>query len=189
MPASTSPEPAVASAAGPGLGRIACSTPTHPVAVPFVTMVSSEPPSAQMILRAISSCEASESGGVSSLPTSLPSSRRCGVSTSGAVLLSSSGNSGRAPEVRREMQLRPSASTTSGMSAESSAETAETVPDVTRMPGPTSVVEFSRARRTTSLRASLEMMPSESAGSPTTGISIRWLCTTGTIVSGTARVT
>ena len=56
MPESTSPEPAVASAAGPGLGSTAWSTLTQPVAEPLEATTISEPPSLQTIWRAHSSC-------------------------------------------------------------------------------------------------------------------------------------
>ena len=189
MPESTSPEPAVARAAGPGLGSRAISTPTQAVAEPLATTASSLPPSAHTMRRAASSAEVSESGGVSVSPTSLPSSRRCGVSTSGLWRRSSSGKSSSLPVVRRARQLRPSASITRGTSASRSEETTPTVPPVTHMPGPTSVAERFWAISATRPRAELEKVPSGSEGRPTTGISSRCRRQRFAMASGTASVT
>ena len=180
---------AVARDAGPGLGRMAVFTPTQAVALPLATMTSSLPPSAHTMRRDASSAEVSESGGFSGRPMSRPSSRRCGVRTSWLVRRMSSGKLSRRLEVRRARQLRASASMTRGTSASSSAEHTATVDEVTCMPGPTSTALLRAARPRSSSSPSEEKVPPCSAGSPTTGTSTRWDWTTGTIVSGTTRVT
>ena len=87
------------------------------------------------------------------------------------------------------MQLSASASTTRFVLELSSADTTETVPEVTRIPGPTSVALRFSARRTTRSAARVEKVPSGSAGNATTGISSMRDCTMGAMVSGTASVT
>ena len=151
MPARTSPEPAVARAAGPGLGRTACSTLTQAVAVPLVTTTSSEPPSAQTISRAAASWSTSEAGPRArpGWPTSRPSS----------------------PAVRGEHERARRGAMASGSSGEPAVgETREAVepvgvhderdarwraarrrarrrwPLVTRMPGPTSTADWHAPR-------------------------------------------
>ena len=87
------------------------------------------------------------------------------------------------------MQLRASASSTRGTGDARSAETTATVPPETRMPGPARTAERFSASLVTRGTASLEMVPSSSQGSPTTGISSTWACTCGTMHEGTASVT
>ncbi len=162
---------------------------TQAVAEPLATTQISLPPSLHTMRRAASMAAVSDAGGRSCRPVRRPSSRRCGVSTSGAFLRSTSGNSSSLFEVRRARQFRPSASTTSGASVLIRRDTTPTVPPLTRMPGPTRVVVRFAASFATASAAADENVPSESAGSPMTGISASCDWMIGATGSGTASVT